>query len=77
MKARISPDMEQIKHYAQIALNGFGTLDLETAAEIAQGSLRDLLRYLAAFDHTDNTLAINLTEGVEQVIILEGFVRDL
>jgi hypothetical protein len=74
--AKIEPSVEQIRWYAQAALNGFETLDLETAAEMARGNLRSLLLYLEAFDNADNTIVVSLVGGVKQVIEPEGLVRD-
>jgi hypothetical protein len=74
--ARIEPSIEQIKWYVQAALNGFETLDLETAAEVAQSKLRALLRYCEAFDNTNKALAVSLASGVKPIIVLEGLVND-
>ena len=76
MIAKVVPSIEQVKWYVKAALNGFETLELETAAEMAQGNLRGLLAYLEAFDNADNSVAVSFVGGVEQVIVFEGFVRD-
>lgn len=42
----MNPD--RIVYLAQNALGGFDTLDIETAADLAQSDLRDILRELGA-----------------------------
>ena len=76
MIAKVTSSIEQIKWYAQSALNGFETLDLAMAAECAQSELRALIRYCEAFDNTDNTVAVLVNGGVEPKIVLECFVGD-
>jgi hypothetical protein len=49
--------------YAKSALNGFETLDAETAAENAKSDLEAILRLLGA----DNALGILLVEPVKSV----------
>lgn len=76
MLAKIEPSVEQIRWYAQAALNGFETLDLEMAAECAKSELRALLLYLEAFDNTDNAVAVLVKSGVEPSIVLESLICD-
>src|ERR1044072_7816267 len=76
MLVKISASNEQIRWYAQAALNGFETLDLETAAEVAQSELRALIRYLDALDNADNTVVVDVVGGVEPRIVLKSLVCD-
>lgn len=76
MLATLVVNVGQVRWYAQAALNGFETLDLETAAEVAQSELRALIRYLDALDNTENAVAVNICGGVKPLIVLEDFVRD-
>jgi hypothetical protein len=74
MIAKISVSTEQIRWYAQAALNVYETLDVETAAEVAQSKLRALILYLEAFDNTDNAIAVNIKSGVKPIIVLENVI---
>lgn len=74
MIANLTASVEQIRHYAESALNGFETLDLETAAECAQGNLRGLLTYLDALDNTDSAVAVQVMGGVKPLIVLERLI---
>ena len=76
MEEIIIPSTIQIKHYAESALSAFETLDLETAAEIAQKDLRCLLKYLEAFNFTDNVISMSLVSEVDVSIKLEDFIGD-
>jgi hypothetical protein len=76
MQARLIPDIEQIRCYAQGALGAFETLDMETAVECAMSELNALLRYLVAFDYTDNAIPVLISSGIEPRIVVEGVVSD-
>ena len=76
MLAKISASNEQVRWYAQAALNAYETLDLETAAEVAQSELRALVRYLDALDNTDSAVAVNVVGGVEPIIVLEALITN-
>lgn len=52
---RLVPHPDQIRYYAQSALNGFETLALEDAVSNAQDELREILNYL---DRTDETVRV-------------------
>lgn len=54
---------QRIRHYAKSAINGFETLDTETAIENAKFDLRSILRLLGA----DNALGVLRVEPVESV----------
>lgn len=55
-------DIQRIRHLAELALSGFETLDLDTAAELARADLRDILKEL---DATDDPVAISCVVSVE------------
>ena len=76
MEAILTPSIEQIKHYSESALSAFETLDLETAAEVAQKDLRRLLEYLEAFNFTENVITISLCGKVNPTIKLEEFIGE-
>jgi 6-phosphogluconolactonase/glucosamine-6-phosphate isomerase/deaminase len=76
MLVTLAVNVEQVRWYAQAALNSFETLDLETAAEVAQSELRALIRYLDAIDNTENTVAVNVCGGVKPLIVFENLVSD-
>ena len=77
MIAQLQPSISQIRFYAEAALNVFETLDGELAAEVVQGELRSLVRYLDAFDNTNNAVFIHWVGEVELDIKIEDFVRNL
>jgi hypothetical protein len=77
MQARIIPDIEQIRYYAQGAMNGFETLDRETAVECAKSELAALLRYLVAFDNTDNAVPVLVSGSIKPRIVVESVVIDV
>ena len=62
MLVKLSPHPDQIRYYAQSALNAFGTLDTETAAEIAKAELAALLSYL---DRTEDAETVRGVRAVE------------
>lgn len=70
MIARLVPDTSQLRFWTQSALNAFDTLDLETAAEVAQADLSAILTYLDALQRAD---AIPVSRGrqIEAGITLE------
>ena len=72
MLVNFTANVEQIRWHAQSALNGFETLDLETAAYEAQSELRALLRYLDGLDSANSAPPIFLSVGVKSVVIIEG-----
>lgn len=53
---------DQIRWWAQSALNAFDTLDADTAIEIARAELRALLAYL---DRTDDAVTVLGVKAVE------------
>ena len=63
---------EQIRWHAQLALNGFETLDLETAAAEAQSELRALLRLLDGLGGTDGAAPVLNAVGVEPIVEVES-----
>jgi hypothetical protein len=74
--ANLTASVEQVRWHAQAALNGFETLDLETAAACAQSELRALILYLDALDNTDKTVSVFVKRGVKPEVVLEGIVGD-
>lgn len=54
---------QRIRHIAKSAINGFDTLDTETAIENAKFDLRSILRLLGA----DDALGVLRIEPVERV----------
>lgn len=62
----MSPDQTHtVRHYAKSALNGFGTLDAETAIENAKSDLDAILRCL---DRADNAVGVLLVEPINSVV---------
>ncbi len=55
MIVKLAAHPDQIRYWAQSALNAFNTLDPETAAEVASADLRALLSYL---DRTENAVTV-------------------
>lgn len=54
---------QRIRHYAKSAINGFDTLDTETAIENAKFDLRSILRLLG----TDDAIGVLRVAPVERV----------
>ena len=50
--------VDRIRYLARNALNGFDTLDLETAAEMARADLADLLAELDRADVANDAVTI-------------------
>jgi hypothetical protein len=67
MIVKLAPHPDQIRYWAQSALNAFTTLDMETAVEIAKAELEAILAYL---DRTDNA------ETVLGIVPVETGIRD-
>ncbi|CFX06908.1 conserved protein of unknown function [Candidatus Filomicrobium marinum] len=63
MLVKLSPHPEQIRYYAQGALNAFKTLDADTAIEIAIAELKSLLSYLDRADDTETVLGVRAVES--------------
>lgn len=76
MQASLIPSVSQIRWHVESALNGFETLNLETAASEAQSELRALLRYLDALDNTNDVVVVLISSGVKPIIELKGFIGD-
>lgn len=58
MLVALAPSPDQIRYYAVSAMNGFETLDAETAIANAKDDLSGLLRYLDALAAADNSVPI-------------------
>ncbi len=76
MIARLQVHPDQVRWYAQSALNGFETLESEDAIENAKADLRSLLAYLCALDRADNPVLVFDVAAIEPGIGLEVRVRD-
>lgn len=62
----VIPSSEQVRYYAASALNGFDTLDPETAIANARSELSAMLEYLAALSaakHTIPVLGLRIING--------------
>ncbi len=77
MIAELKPSISQIRFFAEAALSTYETLDGELAAEVIQGELRSLIRYLDALDNANNAVLIDWVGEVELDIKIEDFVRHL
>lgn len=71
MIAKLSVHPDQIRWYAQSALNGFDTLDKDDAIEHAKSDLRAILAYLAALDRADDPLLVAGVETIKPGVGLE------
>lgn len=73
MIGRLCPHSDQIRWYAQSALNGFDDLTPDDAIENAKHDLRSLLAYL---DRADDTVRVFLVETVESEIRNETVIDE-
>lgn len=82
MIVKLAAHSDQIRYWAQSALNAFKTLDQETAIEVASADLAALLAYL---DRTDDAVTVLGVVPVETRVRVEpseglsekGHLRDL
>lgn len=65
MIVKLAAHPDQIRYWAQSALNAFKTLDPETAAAVAAADLEALLQYL---DRTDNAVSVLGVVAIESGI---------
>ena len=77
MLVTVIPSVQQIKRYAESALNGFDDLSTDNAIENAKGELRNLLTYLTRLDNTDDAVCESFVSGVESRVKLELNVSNL
>lgn len=71
--------MNRIRYLAKNALGGFATLDLETAAELAQADLSTILLLIdgEGVDRTDNAVPVSGVVPVEVGVRRKALRRDL
>ena len=74
MIAAIPPHPEQVRYYAQSALNGFDTLDHNQAVQNAKDELTGLLAYLGRF--ADYSVPIFGKSQIEPYIRFEGQISN-
>ena len=72
MIVKLAPHPEQIRRWVESALNGFETLDTETAIANAKADLQALLAYL---DRTDDATRVLGVVSVEARVGDEGLVQ--
>lgn len=71
MIAKITPSADQVRWYAQSALNGFKTLSAEDAIENATADLQAMLAYLSALDAADDAVLVLGIEAIKSGVRLE------
>lgn len=76
MLAKLQPSSAQVRWYVQSALNGFETLDHDSAVENARQDLQSLLAYLDALALADEAVLVLGISGIEQGVRLEVHVGD-
>jgi hypothetical protein len=77
MLVKVILSVQQIKRYAESALNGFDDLSTDNAIENAKGELKNLLAYLTRLDNTDDAVCESFVSGVEGRVKVELYVRNL
>lgn len=77
MLVTIIPSVQQIRRYAESALNGFEDLSSDNAIENARYELQSLLTYLDRLQDTDDAVCESFVSGVESRVKLELCVRNL
>ncbi len=60
MIVSLTPSASQVRWYVKQAINGFETLDRETAISEAVASLESLLAYLTAIDRANDAIPVFL-----------------
>lgn len=73
MLVGLCPSTEQIRHYAQSALNGFGDLDADDAIENARSEIGGLIAYLDALALTNDTvpvLGLRVVNGKRRLVTI-------
>lgn len=71
MLVRLLPSSDQVRWYAQTALNGFDTLDLIDAVENAKNDLQAILAYLDALDRANDAVLVPGIKSIESGVRLE------
>lgn len=74
MLVRLAAHPDQIRWWAESTLNGFDTLDAETAIENAKADMRSLLAYL---DRTNDAVSVLGVVPVEPAVRDELDVSDV
>lgn len=77
MVVTVVPNINQIKRFAQSALNGFEDLSTENAIENAKGELQNLLLYLDRLNNTNNAVCESFIGSIESEIILKLPISNL